>query len=152
LPENILEAPSTHQVFTVPKFLPEALARSLRDTYDDNFANPRELSPERFCWDFWHVPDQYTQLRTPAQEYFEADDYEKLESALLEYGKDQLGCIGLTPIWLSYYVGTYPRTCNYLRAWMMSGVCEAMFVGSVHLKKVVFENCRCYGTQAAVPL
>jgi hypothetical protein len=97
--------PSTQQVATVPQFLSEALARSLRGAFDVNFRDPHSLSPKRFCWDFWHVPGQYTQLRTPAQEYFSGDDYHELERTLLEYGKSQLGCIGVTPIWLSYYIG-----------------------------------------------
>jgi hypothetical protein len=54
-------------VFTVQNFLSPTLASSLRGTYDEKFANPSELSGARFCWDYWHVPGQYTQMRTPAQ-------------------------------------------------------------------------------------
>ena len=55
-------------------------------------------------WDYWHVPDQYTLLRTPADQYFPEEDYQRLEDALLDYGEQQLGCRGISPIWLSYYV------------------------------------------------
>lgn len=34
------------------------------------FLNTSGLSPKRFCWDFWHVPDQYSFHRTVAEEYF----------------------------------------------------------------------------------
>ena len=46
-------------------FLPQELATELRGTYDERFADPREGSSERFVWDYWHVPEQYSLLRTP---------------------------------------------------------------------------------------
>lgn len=51
-------------------FLSDALALQLRGTFDERFAKPREGSADRFVWDWWHVPDQYTLMRTPAEEYF----------------------------------------------------------------------------------
>lgn len=68
------------------------------------FADPLHASGERFVWDYWHVPDQYTLLRTPADQFFPEESYQQLEDALLEYGEEQLGCRGISPIWLSYYV------------------------------------------------
>jgi hypothetical protein len=72
------------------------------------------------------VPGQYTLLRTPAQDFFDAKLFRraalarcafhpcrvaltrpacsKLEDALLQYGREALGCGGISPIWLSYYV------------------------------------------------
>ena len=47
-----------------------AKARELRATFDERFADPRSTRADRFVWDYWHVPDQYTALRTPAWEYF----------------------------------------------------------------------------------
>jgi hypothetical protein len=54
-------------VITVPEFLGIATAESLRRKYDEKFADPSAVSGDRFCWDYWHVPGQYTQMRTPAQ-------------------------------------------------------------------------------------
>ena len=68
------------------------------------FANPLDLTAERFVWDYWHVPDQYTLLRTPADQFFPEEAYQQLEDALLEYGEEHLGCRGMSPVWLSYYV------------------------------------------------
>ena len=76
-----------------------------------------------------HVPGQYTLLRTPAQDFFDPKLFRraplrsdaarrqlapdaachvaccsKLEEALLSYGREALGCAGISPIWLSYYV------------------------------------------------
>ncbi|GAX82162.1 hypothetical protein CEUSTIGMA_g9590.t1 [Chlamydomonas eustigma] len=89
-------------VITVEKFLPEA--QILRDVFDKRFDNPRDISPERFMWDYWHVPDQYTLIRTQAQVYFSSALYDRLEDALISYGESVLGCRGITPIWMSYYV------------------------------------------------
>ena len=102
-------APEATTVLEIPTFLPPALAASLRGTFDANFANSRGVAPQRFVWDYWHVPGQYTQLRTPAAEYFAPQNVEALEAALLEFGKERLGCVGITPLWLSYYVGASPR-------------------------------------------
>jgi hypothetical protein len=95
-----------------PDFLPEPLSRGLRATFDGSFSDNRSVTAERFCWDYWHVPGQYTQLRTPAQDYFPPKLFARLERVLLDYGKEQLGCIGLTPIWLSYYVGAGHCVCS----------------------------------------
>lgn len=51
--------------FTRLQFLPAA--RQLRDVFDERFAEPRSNAPERFLWDYWHVPDQYTLIRTQAK-------------------------------------------------------------------------------------
>ena len=76
-----------------------------------------------------HVPDQYTLLRysslgvspactntkssgdsqglpcrTPADHFFPDGSYSALIDALQEYGEQQLGCRGISPVWLSYYV------------------------------------------------
>lgn len=51
-------------------FLEPSLASSLRATFDARHADPRSLGAERFVWDYWHMPGQYRQLRTPAQDYF----------------------------------------------------------------------------------
>lgn len=54
-------------------------------------------------WDYWHVPGQYTLLRTPAESFFPEPLYRDLEAQLLDHAMS-LGCRALTPVWLSYYV------------------------------------------------
>jgi hypothetical protein len=97
-------SPSRH-VLVVPDFLPNS--SELRETFDENFRDNYQVKDTRFCWDYWHVPGQYTQLRTPAQAYFNEMDYKTLEASLLDYGKEKLGCLGITPIWLSYYISAH---------------------------------------------
>ncbi|GLI68961.1 hypothetical protein VaNZ11_013489 [Volvox africanus] len=94
---------STHIIIN-DGFLPEADARALRGVFERRFADPRVIHPERFLWDYWHVPDQYTLVRTQAQVYFPEELYQSLEDALLTYGESQLGCRAISPIWMSYYV------------------------------------------------
>jgi hypothetical protein len=50
------------------RFSAEALA--LRAHFDERLADPRQARADRFVWDYWHVPGQYTQLRTPAYHFF----------------------------------------------------------------------------------
>ena len=79
-------------------------ANVLRNHFDRNFANPRETRSERFVWDYWHVPDQYTLLRTPAYNYFPKLAYQKLHRAIQLWGQQNLGCAEISPPWMSCYV------------------------------------------------
>mmetsp|Transcript_6292 Transcript_6292/g.14580 ORF Transcript_6292/g.14580 Transcript_6292/m.14580 type:complete len:404 (+) Transcript_6292:52-1263(+) len=85
-------------------FLTEQLAANLRGTFDRKFAEPRSTGTDRFCWDYWHVPDQYTLVRTPADAYFDEPDFAALTEALTDFGQRTLGCNAITQPWLSYYV------------------------------------------------
>lgn len=55
-------------------------------------------------WDFWHVEGQYSLMRTPAHEFFPSQLSDALEDALISFGESRLGCRGISPIWLSYYI------------------------------------------------
>ena len=80
------------------------------------FSNPLHTTGQRFVWDYWHVPNQYTLLRTPADQFFPEDHYQQLEDGLLDYGEQQLGCRGISPIWLSYYVDGCRQVTHYVLA------------------------------------
>jgi hypothetical protein len=88
--------------FVVDRFYPHA--RRLREVFERRFADPRSTRGDRFVWDWWHVPDQYTLLRTPAWEYFPARVYRPFHAALLRWGRTTLGCVDVSPPWLSCYV------------------------------------------------
>lgn len=79
-------------------------ADDLRAVLDGNFADPRSARPERFVWDYWHVPGQYTHLRTPAWEYFPDELYTAFHERLVAWGREHLGCWDVSPPWLSAYV------------------------------------------------
>lgn len=87
---------------TVDGFHPAA--KQLRAVFDQRFADPRGIAPDRFVWDMWHVPGQYTALRTPAYHYFPAPLWNDLEQHLVAFGRKTLGCHGISAAWLSCYV------------------------------------------------
>lgn len=79
-------------------------ALELRKEFDGRFAQPKITRSDRFVWDFWHVPDQYTLVRTPADHFFSARLYQSFLRRLTAWGQENLGCSAITPPWLSYYV------------------------------------------------
>ena len=79
-------------------------AAALRAVFDARFADPRSTRGDRFVWDWWHVPGQYTALRTPAWQYFPRSIYEQFHRRLVAWGRETLGCHDISPPWLSCYV------------------------------------------------
>lgn len=79
-------------------------AKGLEEYYLQQFNNPLEAHEKRFVWDYWHVPGQYTLVRTPAYHFFPSEIYQKLEESLKEWGRKHLGCSDISPPWLSYYI------------------------------------------------
>jgi hypothetical protein len=55
-------------------------------------------------WDWWHVPGQYTALRTPAYLYFPRRLYDAFHRRLVWWGRRVLGCHDVSPPWMSCYV------------------------------------------------
>lgn len=79
-------------------------ATQLRQVFDRRFVNPLDTHPDRFVWDFWHVPGEYTYLRTPAFHYFPKNVYEPFHRYLVRWGRENLGCHDISPPWLSCYI------------------------------------------------
>ena len=92
----------SRSLIVVDRFAPEATR--LRAVFDDRFADPRRAHGERFVWDYWHVPGQYTALRTPAWTYFPERSYQRFHRRLVAWGRETLGCHDVSPPWLSLYV------------------------------------------------
>lgn len=88
---------------TLDSFAPREVA-ALRAELDSRFADPRKATAGRFVWDYWHVPGQYTALRTPAWTYFPQPLYQRFHRRLVEWGRRTLGCHDISPPWLSVYV------------------------------------------------
>jgi hypothetical protein len=86
----------------VDSFYPHAA--ELRSHFEERFVDPRATRPDRFIWDYWNVPGQYTQLRTPAYEFFPKEIYEKFHLYLLDWGRRNLGCHDVSPPWMSCYL------------------------------------------------
>jgi hypothetical protein len=75
-----------------------------RHAFESRFGAPRGGARERFVWDFWHVPDQYTYVRTFAQSFFPAPLFTRFVERLRAWGRVHLGCPRILSPWLSYYV------------------------------------------------
>jgi len=103
-PSAALREQQAEHVLVRDGFLEQPLAISLRSSYEERFENPLTTRADSFVWSLWHVAGQYTQLRTPAADFFEPALYEQLEAALLSFGRAQLGCASLSPLWLSLYI------------------------------------------------
>jgi hypothetical protein len=81
-----------------------AEAKAMRSVFDERFRNPRETRDDRFVWDLWHVPEQYTALRTPAYLYFPKKLYDGFHQRLVWWGRRVLGCHDVSPPWMSCYI------------------------------------------------
>ena len=91
-----------NSVLEIDDFFNEA--NKLRGEFLNAFENPLETRPERFQWDYWHVPGQYTLHRALASQFFSSDLYEQFESSLTAWGQEHLGCSEISTPWISYYV------------------------------------------------
>ena len=79
-------------------------ADKMRLEFDERFGDPRSARADRFVWDYWHIPDQYTALRTPAYHFFDKKIYEIFHQQLVWWGRRHLGCHDISPPWMSCYV------------------------------------------------
>ncbi|MGZ3721773.1 MAG: 2OG-Fe(II) oxygenase [Bdellovibrionales bacterium] len=79
-------------------------AKALRSAFDERFHDPLQPRADRFIWDYWHVPNEYTLLRTQAHTFFPSRLYESFHRHLVEWGRENLGCHDVSPPWLSCYV------------------------------------------------
>lgn len=89
-------------ILTVDSFFKDA--KSLRSHYEERFRDPRSANSDRFVWDYWHVPGQYTQLRTPAYHFFPKKTYDSFHQQLVWWGRRTLGCHDVSPPWMSCYL------------------------------------------------
>lgn len=89
-------------IHKIPHFFDEAL--NLRREFESKFKDPKRTTADRFVWDYWYVEDQYTLLRTEAENIFSKKIFQNFTQSLIEFGQKYLGCDGITPPWISYYV------------------------------------------------
>ncbi len=76
----------------------------MRRHFERQFRDPLIAHSGRFVWDFWHVPGEYTHLRTPAFHYFPQQLYARFHNHLVKWGRMNLGCHDISPPWLSSYI------------------------------------------------
>lgn len=76
----------------------------LRSHFEERFSDPHAADSDRFVWDYWNVPGQYTTLRTPAYHFFPQKMYDEFHNHLVWWGRRNLGCHDISPPWMSCYV------------------------------------------------
>lgn len=76
----------------------------MRREFETRFRDPRKAGPERFVWDYWNIEGQYSLMRTPAARFFEPKLLQNFYERLLRFGREKLGCAGISPPWVSYYI------------------------------------------------
>jgi hypothetical protein len=88
----------------VDAFFAEAAA--MRKQIDRRLGDRTDpFDPARFAWEHWHVPGQFSQLRTPARGFFSSDLARAFEARLLRWAGVALGVSLLGgPPWLSAIV------------------------------------------------
>jgi len=91
-----------NQIRVVPDFFPRAGA--MRAAFEARFASARVQDRQRFIWDYWHVPGQYTYVRTFAKWLFSSELMSAFLHHLRSWGQEHLGCNTITEPWLSFYV------------------------------------------------
>ena len=79
-------------------------ANQMRKLFDERLGSVQTITRERFIWDYWHVPNQYTYIRTFAELVFPATLFASFVRRLRAWGKHHLGCDQISVPWLSYYV------------------------------------------------
>lgn len=89
-------------IYCLPKFFKNA--SKLRCLFESRFDYASAKTAAPFVWDYWHVPDEYTLLRTPAYLFFPKKIYEDFHNRLVWWGRRTLGCHDVSPTWLSCYV------------------------------------------------
>jgi hypothetical protein len=103
-PDRALSHPPQWRTYKKFSGADRGISHALRAEFETAFRDPFRSDRKRFCWDLWHVKDQYHFLRTPAWEFFSPPLYRSLHRKLLAFGQEQLGCHNITPPWLSLYI------------------------------------------------
>ena len=62
--------PNAAQAFGANPHRPEPISAIPPISAPPEIAEIAEIAQERFVWDYWHVPEQYTLVRTAAAPYF----------------------------------------------------------------------------------
>jgi hypothetical protein len=63
-------------------------------------SSPKDM---KFCWQFWHEPERYNHLRTPAEMILSSTTYQKTVELLSFISREYFGCAEISPPWVSLY-------------------------------------------------
>ena len=90
---------------TCDDFLPNDLATAMRQDIDNHFARPGAHLPETHqVWNYWHIPELYTYLRTNCDKIIEHARMQRFMAALTDWSVRTLGMGYISWPYLSLYV------------------------------------------------
>ena len=97
------------EIFTAPHahfddFLPNELARGMRDAIDRHFAEPYKQTGVHQVWNYWYVPDMYTFMRTAPEKVIPPELVADFHARLTDWAWETLGLGYVTAPYLSLYV------------------------------------------------
>jgi 2OG-Fe(II) oxygenase superfamily len=100
---------SDQSTFTTPyrvidNFLPDALARQMRSAIEQHFSKPNQQGAAHEVWNYWHVPETYTYLRTNPEKVIPREQVARFMQLLKSWTWGEMGMD--SPYWpfLSMYV------------------------------------------------
>lgn len=79
-------------------------AEAMRAGFEEHFARPFANGPEHQVWDYWHVPEQYTYLRTQPAKVLGPELVQAFTQQLRHFALTRLGLSTVTHPLLSLYV------------------------------------------------
>jgi hypothetical protein len=86
-------------------FLPAEVAAAMRRDIDSHFDKPGAHQPDKHqVWNYWHIPELYTYLRTNCDKVIEPGRVEQFMAALTDWSVRTLGMGHVTWPYLSLYV------------------------------------------------
>jgi hypothetical protein len=92
-------------MLVVDDFFPEG--QGLREAFDRRMLHTLQTNPvpsERFIWDYWHVPHEFTYHRCLAETFFDEFLYARFRKHLRHWALDALGIGAINGHWLSFYI------------------------------------------------
>jgi hypothetical protein len=78
----------------------------LREEFDRRLGSVRvePVPKDRFAWDYWYDPPQFSYLRTIAEEFLPRPLFDGFRTSLKTWAFETLGMTTVNGMWLSYYI------------------------------------------------
>lgn len=133
-------------------FSPEAA--QMRGIYDAHFTPPHmKAGPSQQVWDYWHVPDMYTYLRTSPQLVLGNPSVQQFMNTLRVWASERLNLHNISWPYLSLYIngcgqGLHNDATNgrYAYVYSLTRWDTRMFVGG---ETICFKEDAYWGTERA---
>jgi 2OG-Fe(II) oxygenase superfamily len=101
----VTDIPFRAPYLVVDDFLPSAVALDMRAAAEAHLGDPyRHSMSTHMDWDYWHVQDLYTYLRTQPEKILGAELADTFSERLAEWSANRLGLLPVRQPYLSLYI------------------------------------------------